>query len=106
MHGLVFNSWVQNRARVDGPSFFPPCQIDHPVVLGRLERNEIEVQPVGDTMDVVVGQRMFPSRIAEHGCKVGCDMLAHPQQCRKAILSSRECDDYFHVKIIFVAFGD
>ena len=62
MHGLVFNSWVQNRARVDGHRFFRLAKSTI-VVLGRLERNEIEVQPVGDTMDVVVGQRMFPSRI-------------------------------------------
>lgn len=64
------------------------------------------MQLVGDTVNILIGQWMLPTRIAEHGGKVLGNMLAHPQQRRKAVLSSRECDDYFHVKIIFVAFGD
>ena len=45
---------------------------------------------------------MLPSRIAKHGGKVGGDVLAHPQQRRKAILSSGKCYDYFHLPKCFI----
>ena len=41
----------------------------------------------------------FRPRIAKHGGKVGGDVLAHPQQRRKAILSSGKCYDYFPLKL-------
>ena len=63
-------------------------KIDHPVVLLRLQCYQVEVQLVGDTVNILIGQWMLPTRIAEHGGKVLGNMLAHPQQRRKAVLTS------------------
>ena len=71
-----------------GPALFLPRKIDHPVVLLRLQCYQVEVQLVGDTVNILIGQWMLPTRIAEHGGKVLGNMLAHPQQRRKAVLTS------------------
>ena len=68
-----------------GPALFLPGKIDHTVVLLRLQCYQVEVQFVGDAVDVFVGQRVSPARIAEYGREIPGDMLARPQQRRKAV---------------------
>lgn len=54
------------------------------------------MQFVGDTVNIFVGQRMLPARIAEYGREILGDMFPGPQQRRKAVFSARKGDDDFH----------
>lgn len=87
---------MQNRASVEGQRFFLSREIDHPVALLRLQCYQVEVQLVGDAVDIFVGQRMLPARIAEYGREILGDMFPGPQQRCKAVFPARKGDDDFH----------
>lgn len=73
-----------------------PGKIDHPVVFLRLERHQIQVEFIRDPVDVLVGQRMLPPRVAKHGRKVLGDVFARPKKRCKAVLASRKGNYDFH----------
>ena len=65
-----------------------PGKIDHTCILLRLQCYQIEMQLVGNAMDVFVSQRMFPTRVAEYRREILGDMFAGPQQRCKAIFTA------------------
>lgn len=79
---------MQNRARTEGQRFFLPRKIDHPVVFLRLQCYQVEVQLVGNAVDVLVSQWVFPTRIAEHRREIIGDMFACPKQRRKTVFTA------------------
>ena len=46
------------------------------------------MQLVGDAVDILVGQRVFPARVAEHRREIIGDMLPRPKQRRKAVFTA------------------
>lgn len=83
------------------PTLLLATQVDHPVILLRFECYEVEMQPVSDSVDVFVGQRVLPTGVAEHRGEVAGDMLPHPKQRRKAILAAGKRYDDFHLSALF-----
>lgn len=54
------------------------------------------MQLVGDAVDVLVSQWVFPPCIAEYGREILGDMFPGPQQRCKAVFPARKGDDDFH----------
>lgn len=57
-------------------------------IISYLKGYQIEVQFICYSIDVFVGQRVFPTRIAEYGREIIGDMLPCPKQRRKAVLTT------------------